>query len=125
MFIYYHLVKSTVWLTKTQSSSEFNNVARLANSRLAAPTDLLHALHVVAMGQPIPNFPATSAARSALTGQSSFDGASNTAIRLYTNFEIGPTLTAILQALGADVGGTVQEKKRRLRAYVGLPPNPA
>lgn len=125
MFIYYLLVKSTVWLTKSQSSSDFNNVARLANSRLAAPTDLLHPLHVAATGQPIPNFPATSAALSALTGQSSFDGASNTAMRSYTNFEVGPTLTAILRALGADVGGTVQEKKRRLRAYVRLLPTPA
>ncbi|RMZ84813.1 hypothetical protein DV737_g1043, partial [Chaetothyriales sp. CBS 132003] len=85
---------------KTQITAiDFNSVARLQNSQLRLESELLSPLKGPASNEPIANFPQTSSdIRRMNTG----------------------LLDSVLRGLGLPTAGNVEEKRKRLRAHIGI-----
>ncbi|OJD19482.1 hypothetical protein AJ78_00550 [Emergomyces pasteurianus Ep9510] len=79
---------------------EFNSVARLQNSAVRRSNVPLVAMRDYRTNTNIPNFPATSAHLSNMSGRA---------------------LNDVLTALNLPTNGTLAEKKQQLRLYIGLP----
>ncbi|KAI9763707.1 MAG: hypothetical protein M1840_009180 [Geoglossum simile] len=84
-------------------AGNINNVARLSNSVLTSPNGSLSPLNSVADNAPIANFPVTPADLMSLPG---------------------PAVNALLRSLGLEVGGTIGERRQRLRLQAGLKVEP-
>jgi hypothetical protein len=85
-------------------SSERNSEAKLHNSNLNSSDEPLEQMYNITTGQKIDHFPATPGHIAGLQGR---------------------TVNGILTALGLASGGSLTEKKERLRIAVGLKGNPA
>ncbi|KAK4544284.1 hypothetical protein LTR36_004494 [Oleoguttula mirabilis] len=84
--------------------SNANNIARVANSKLATSDEKLYPLLSLKTGKPVEKFPLTSA------------GIPKLSLTL---------VDAMLNALDADRTGNEEAKRERLRVQIGLGPKPA
>ncbi|KAH8799481.1 hypothetical protein F5884DRAFT_129313 [Xylogone sp. PMI_703] len=80
-----------------------NNIARLSNSMIIDADAELSTLRNIESDEPIDYFPRTPRDIAGLTGH---------------------VLNTILRALGTDVGGTMDARRKRLRVQIGLKADP-
>ncbi|KAI9722636.1 MAG: hypothetical protein M1812_001567 [Candelaria pacifica] len=97
-------------------ASEANSTARLANSRIQAPSYHLNPLHDVHTNKPIKHFPGREQDIRLMSGAL---GSPDEAYIL-ADVKIADEVVEVLKALDEDVGGTPADRKQKLRICVGL-----